>query len=119
MNRSIQYLSELKSLPVLSHEAPSTIPLHFIFLFSVFSMCGLPPLAGFFAKYFLMFEIMKGDSFLMIFFILLGSALSAFYYLKMIFQLIGYGAVSEPDHSKDKFTFDAGYEILKTKFFNK
>ena len=94
MGRTIQYLSELKSLPIISFSAPSMVPLHFIFLFSVFSMCGLPPLAGFFAKYFLMFEIMKGASFSMVFFILLGSALSAFYYLKMIFQLVSYGTAS-------------------------
>ena len=90
IGRSIQYLSELKSIPNLAHEVSTTVPLHFIFIFSVFSMCGLPPLAGFFAKYFLMFEILKGGSFSMIFFILLGSALSAFYYLKLVFQLVSY-----------------------------
>ena len=116
VGRSIQYLSELKSLPIISSEAPSLIPLHFIFVFSVFSMCGLPPLAGFFAKYFLMFEIMKGDSFSMVFFILLGSALSAFYYLKLVFQLVSYGTTSTPDHSNDKFSFEAGYEVPKTRF---
>ena len=114
MGRSIQYLSELKSLPNLAPSVPSTVPLHFIFVFSVFSMCGLPPLAGFFAKYFLMFEILKGGSFLMIFFILLSSALSAFYYLKLVFQLTPYGSSSTPDHSNDKYFYETGYELQKS-----
>ncbi|MBD5655378.1 MAG: hypothetical protein IAI50_09365, partial [Candidatus Eremiobacteraeota bacterium] len=112
--RSIQFFSELKSLPILSSGVSSMIPLHFIFLFSVFSMCGLPPLAGFFAKYFLMFEILKGGAFSMVFFILLGSAISAFYYLKLVFQLVSYGPTSGPDHSNDKFFFESGYELEKT-----
>jgi len=82
-DRSIQYLSELKSVPVLSFKAPSIFPLHFIFLFSVFSMCGLPPLAGFFSKYFLMFEIMKGGSFSMVFFYFIGERFKCFLLFKI------------------------------------
>jgi NADH-quinone oxidoreductase subunit N len=111
--RSIQFFSELKSLPKLSNEVSSTVPLHFIFLFSVFSMCGLPPLAGFFAKYFLMFEVLSDGSFSMVVFILIGSAISAFYYLKLAFQLVSYGGTVGPDHSNDKYSFEGGYQLKR------
>ncbi len=109
--RSIQFFSELKSLYNLSAMSTMAIPLHLVFIFSVFSMCGLPPLAGFFGKYFLMFGILKDGSFIMVFFILLGSAISAFYYLKFVFQLVSYDSTIGPDLSNDVYSFEDGYDL--------
>jgi NADH-quinone oxidoreductase subunit N len=111
-SRTVEFLNELKNLVVISEGVSTEVPLHIIFLVSVFSMCGLPPLAGFFAKYFLMFEVLKGGYFSMVFFILLGSALSAFYYLKLIFQLVSYDSGFEKsDLSNDYYVFEPGYEF--------
>ena len=63
-----------------------------IFVLLVFSMCGIPFLGGFFAKYALLINLGAAHSSWdwIILFILYGSSLvSAFYYLRVIKKIIG------------------------------
>lgn len=54
-----------------------------ISLFS-FSLIGIPPLAGFFVKYYIFLESFRAGEYLLISSALLASIISAFYYLKII-----------------------------------
>lgn len=54
------------------------------FLVIVFSMAGLPPLAGFFAKFFILVSLIKNDFFFTTLIILIFSCLSSFYYIQLI-----------------------------------
>jgi NADH-quinone oxidoreductase subunit N len=53
----------------------------------ILSMMGLPPLIGFFGKYFLFFTIFKEGSYFFLAFILLANIISSFYYLNLFLQL--------------------------------
>ena len=51
---------------------------------TLFSMCGIPPLAGFFAKLEILKVLMEEDVFFIAFVIVLSSVISTFYYLRFI-----------------------------------
>lgn len=50
----------------------------------IFSLIGLPPMAGFFAKYYIFYEAFKAEEYLIVFAAGLASVIAAFYYLKII-----------------------------------
>lgn len=56
----------------------------FIIIINIFSMSGIPPLAGFFSKLFLFISAIKAKYFGLVFFSVLISILSSFYYLRII-----------------------------------
>jgi NADH-quinone oxidoreductase subunit N len=58
--------------------------LNFIFSINMFSMSGIPPLAGFFVKFDILFYIINSSNFYLSFFILLATVANFFYYLRMI-----------------------------------
>ena len=53
-------------------------------MLNIFSLAGIPPLAGFFSKLFIFFSAIKNNYFSLVFFGILISILSSFYYLKII-----------------------------------
>lgn len=50
----------------------------------MFSMIGIPPMAGFFGKYYILYQMISSKEYLLAFFVLLGSLISAYYYLNII-----------------------------------
>lgn len=50
----------------------------------LFSMAGIPPLAGFFAKFFVIFSAIKYKMFNLVFLILLCNCISCFYYIRLV-----------------------------------
>ena len=77
-NKPIKYLTDLANLFTYNKI------LAFIVVLNVFSMSGIPPLAGFFSKFFLFIIAIKAEYYGLIFFSILISILSSFYYLRMI-----------------------------------
>ena len=77
-NRNIEYLPELKYFP--KQNWIYSIGLAII----LFSMAGIPPLAGFFGKYFLFLIAFESEYYLLILIGMLTSLVSAFYYLRII-----------------------------------
>jgi NADH-quinone oxidoreductase subunit N len=59
-----------------------------LYIFSLlvvfFSMAGIPPLAGFFGKYLILFTLISSGLYFICFFVILISIVSAFYYLKVL-----------------------------------
>jgi NADH-quinone oxidoreductase subunit N len=55
-----------------------------IIILNVFSLAGIPPLAGFFSKLFIFFSAIKNNYFSIVFFAIMISVVSSFYYLKII-----------------------------------
>lgn len=76
--KPVKYLTDLSNLFTYNKI------LSFILILNVFSMSGIPPLAGFFSKLFLFIIAIKANYFGLIFFSILISILSSFYYLRMI-----------------------------------
>jgi|LakMenEpi03Aug12_release.lakeMendotaPanAssembly.Ray.scaffolds.fasta_scaffold259647_2 NADH-quinone oxidoreductase subunit N len=77
-NKPVKYLTDLSNLFNLNKL------FSFIIILNIFSMCGIPPLAGFFSKLFLFISAIKAKYFGLIFFSILISILSSFYYLRII-----------------------------------
>ena len=86
--KPIKYLTDLSNLFTFNKI------LAFIIVLNVFSMSGIPPLAGFFSKLFLFITAIKAQYFGLIFFSILVSILSSFYYLRMI-KIIFFEKVSK------------------------
>jgi NADH-quinone oxidoreductase subunit N len=99
-NEASQELNNFSHFRVLLNN--SDLNLSILLALFIFSMMGLPPLLGFFGKYFLFFEILKSKFYFLFAFTLFISVLSSFYYLVFFSQL---------------FFFDASKKKLDFKFF--
>jgi NADH-quinone oxidoreductase subunit N len=58
--------------------------LAFTFSFTLLSIAGIPPLAGFFSKYLVLVNAVSNSYYLLAFVAVLTSAISTFYYLRLI-----------------------------------
>ncbi len=58
----------------------------------VFSMIGIPPFAGFFGKYYLFYQAIKEQQFILAFIAIATSVVAAFYYIKIIRSMYFYDA---------------------------
>ena len=77
-NKPIKYLTDLSN--IFSFNKLIAI----IFTLNIFSLAGIPPLAGFFSKLFIFFSAIKTNNFHLIFIAIIISIISSFYYLKVI-----------------------------------
>ena len=75
---NIKYLTDLNGL------FKSNPFLTFSFALIVFSMAGIPPLAGFFAKFYIFFSAIENSLFSLVFIGVITSCISAFYYIKLL-----------------------------------
>ncbi len=76
-----RYTEEIADLSGLSKEKP-ILALSFLILF--FSLAGIPPLGGFFAKFFVFMSVIESELYALAIIGLLTTVISAFYYLKVI-----------------------------------
>ena len=84
---SIEYLQKQQRIVYISdlNFLYKTNPiLAIVFALSLFSMAGIPPLAGFFAKFYIFFAALENASYLMLIVGLLTSVISTFYYIRII-----------------------------------
>nr|YP_010620226.1 NADH dehydrogenase subunit 2 [Dictyomenia sonderi]WAX04262.1 NADH dehydrogenase subunit 2 [Dictyomenia sonderi] len=55
-----------------------------LFTFVIFSFAGIPPLAGFFAKFFVLYSAISSSFFFLVFSLLLLNCISCFYYINIV-----------------------------------
>ena len=77
-HKPIKYLTDLANI----HNSNKLIAV--ILTLNIFSLAGIPPLAGFFSKLFIFYSAIQNNYFSLVFFGVFISILSSFYYLKMI-----------------------------------
>lgn len=75
---SSRYLDSIKSLSYLNPLLAAS------FTLIIFSIAGIPPLIGFFSKFFVFFSAIKQKIFSISFLVLLMNCVSCFYYLRLI-----------------------------------
>tara|TARA_B100000700_G_C14750995_1_gene717539 strand:+ start:61 stop:456 length:396 start_codon:yes stop_codon:yes gene_type:complete len=76
-----KYTEEISDLSGLSKQKPLFA---FSFLILFFSLAGIPPLGGFFAKFFIFMSVIEHELYALAVIGLLTTVISAFYYLKVI-----------------------------------
>jgi NADH-quinone oxidoreductase subunit N len=81
MKRNGQAVEEIKDFAGLSRTNPL---LAFFFAMLLFSLAGIPPLAGFFAKWYVFVAAIKANLFTLAVVGVLSSVVGAFYYLSII-----------------------------------
>ena len=81
MKRNNQFFDNLEDLSGLSKNHP-IISLSLLIL--LFSLAGIPPLAGFFAKFYIFISVIEQSMYFLAIVGLVSTVISAFYYLKII-----------------------------------
>ena len=81
MKRDGQYCENLEDLAGISKQHPI---LSISFLIILFSLAGIPPLAGFFAKFYVFMAVVESKMYTLAIIGLLSTVISAFYYLRII-----------------------------------
>ena len=103
-----KYSEKIEDLSGLSKERPMFA---FSFLILFFSLAGIPPLGGFFAKFFVFMSVIESEMYTLAIIGLLTTVISAFYYLKVI-KIIYF------DDNKIKFDDVRNLSIKATIFLN-
>tara|TARA_A100001011_G_scaffold340823_1_gene373259 strand:- start:241 stop:642 length:402 start_codon:yes stop_codon:yes gene_type:complete len=96
LKRKDQYYENLDDLSGLSKNHPL---LSFSLLIILFSLAGIPPLAGFFAKFYVFKVVIEQSMYFLAIVGLLSTVIAAFYYLRII-KIIYF------DKEKDKYDTD-------------
>ncbi len=81
MRRNEKMVEEIDDLRGLSQ---NNLPAAFMLALLMFSLAGIPPLAGFFAKFYVFMAAVKADMFILAVVGVLASVVGAFYYLRII-----------------------------------
>tara|TARA_B100001093_G_C25963832_1_gene650263 strand:+ start:84 stop:482 length:399 start_codon:yes stop_codon:yes gene_type:complete len=81
MKKDGQYKENISDLSGISKKSPL---LAFAFLIVLFSLAGIPPLAGFFAKFYIFTAVLEQEMYALAIIGLLTTVISAFYYLRII-----------------------------------
>ena len=76
-----KYFENIEDLSGISKNHPL---LSFAFLIILFSLAGIPPLAGFFAKFYIFMAVIEQSMYFLAITGLLATVVSAFYYLRII-----------------------------------
>ncbi len=96
LRRNNQYYEDIEDLSGLSKNHPL---LSLCLLVILFSLAGIPPLAGFFAKFYVFKAVLEQSMFFLAIVGLLSTVVAAFYYLRII-KIIYF------DKEKDKYDTD-------------
>ncbi len=81
LRRNDKYFENIDDLSGISKNHPM---LSLCFLITLFSLAGIPPLAGFFAKFYIFLAVIEDKMYFLAITGLLSSVVAAFYYLKII-----------------------------------
>ncbi len=81
MKKDGKYTEEINDLSGISKKHPL---IAISFLIILFSLAGIPPLGGFFAKFYVFMSVVESEMYLLAIMGLLTTVISAFYYLKII-----------------------------------
>ncbi len=81
MRRKGQHVEQISDLAGLAHNNKG---LAFVFAILMFSLAGIPPLAGFFGKYFVFLAAVKSGLFALAIIGVVASVVGAYYYLRIV-----------------------------------
>ncbi len=103
LRRDERYFENIEDLSGLSKNHPL---LSFSFLIVLFSLAGIPPLAGFFAKFYIFTAVIEQSMYFLAIVGLLSTVVAAFYYLRLI-KIIYF----DPEKEKYETNHNLGLKI--------
>jgi NADH-quinone oxidoreductase subunit N len=92
MKKDGKYCEDINDLAGISKQNPL---LAISFLIIMFSLAGIPPLAGFFAKFYVFISVIESGMYTLAIVGLLSTVISAFYYLRII-KIIYFDEIKNP-----------------------
>jgi len=92
MKKDGKYCEDIKNLAGTSKQNPL---LSISFLIIMFSLAGIPPLGGFFAKFYVFMSVIESGMYTLAIIGLLSTVISAFYYLRII-KIIYFDEIKNP-----------------------
>jgi NADH-quinone oxidoreductase subunit N len=92
MKKENKYKEDILELSGISEKSPL---LALAFLIILFSLAGIPPLGGFFAKFYIFMTVVESELYFLAILGLLTTVISAFYYLKII-KIIYFDKMKSP-----------------------
>ena len=101
MRRKDIFYEDIQDLSGLSKNHPI---ISFCLLVLLFSLAGIPPLAGFFAKFYIFMAVIKAEMYTLAIMGLITTVISAFYYLRII-KIIYF------DESKETFEMEQNFGL--------
>ncbi len=116
MKKENEYKENISDLSGISKKHPA---LSISFLIILFSLAGIPPLGGFFAKFYIFTSVLEQKMYTLAIIGLLTTVISAFYYLRIIKTIYFDDSVITFDKSKNKiaqFSITLSCFILVTFF---
>ena len=99
MKRNNEYFEDIEDLSGLSKNHPL---LSLSLLIILFSLAGIPPLAGFFAKFYIFKSVLEQSMYFLAIVGLLSTVVAAFYYLRII-------KIMYFDKEKEKYDTDHSF----------
>ena len=100
MKKDGKYTEEINDLSGISKNHP-LISLSFLII--LFSLAGIPPLGGFFAKFYVFLSVIESEMYTLAIIGLLTTVISAFYYLKII-KIIYFDEITKPFDENKSFS---------------
>ena len=100
MKKDGEYKENISDLSGISKKHPI---LAISFLIILFSLAGIPPLGGFFAKFYIFTSVIEHKMYALAIIVLLTTVISAFYYLKIIKIIYFDDSIITFDAVKNKF----------------
>ena len=116
MKKNGEYKENISDLSGISKKHPA---LAISFLIILFSLAGIPPLGGFFAKFYVFSSVIEQEMYTLAIIGLLTTVISAFYYLRIIKTIYFDDSVITFDPIKDRvaqFTIFLSCSVLLTFF---
>jgi len=101
LRRDNKYFEKIEDLSGISKNHPI---LALSLLLTLFSLAGIPPLAGFFAKFYIFLAVIEKQMYFLAIIGLISSVVAAFYYLRII-------KIMYFDKEKDKYDTDHHYGL--------
>lgn len=76
--------NQLKNIMDLKNLINTNFLIGFVFILTLFSLAGIPPLIGFFSKFFIFLALLEQENYLIVCFALIFSVIGAFYYIRLV-----------------------------------
>ena len=108
MRKDGKYKEKIEDLSGISKTNPL---LAISFLIILFSLAGIPPLGGFFAKFYVFMSVLESEMYTLAIIGLLTTVISAFYYIKII-------KIMYFDNLKEQFDLTKNFNITTTIFIS-